>query len=129
MRFHPVEKVLDRMIYLVPLMFLGASEEALLALAATDALVASIAHANTRLKYGPLNYLIVSPELHRFHHSADPRHMNLNFRNNFSIFDWIFGTAYLQDEPPTEFGLGHDDYDHENIVNQILYAFRKTKAS
>lgn len=124
-RFHPVEKILDRVIYLLPLMVLGASEEAILALATVDALVASFAHANARLRFGPLNYVIVGPELHRIHHSAEPQDQGRNFGNNIAIFDWIFGTATLRDEPPARYGLGDDTFDHENILSHLIYPFRR----
>lgn len=128
-RFHPIEKILDRTIYLLPLVILGASEEALLILAVVDASVASLSHANTKLRYGPLSYLIVSPELHRFHHSADPAHQGKNFGNNLSIFDWIFGTGYLTDEDPSEFGIGDPAYPDRKFFRQLTYAFRRDSAS
>lgn len=124
-RFHPVEKILDRIIYLLPLMILGASEEAILILASVDALVASFAHANARIRFGPLNYVIVGPELHRIHHSSQLEHQGRNFGNNLSIFDWIFGTATLSDEPPAQYGLDDEGFDHENILNQLAYPFRR----
>jgi sterol desaturase/sphingolipid hydroxylase (fatty acid hydroxylase superfamily) len=128
-RFHPLEKILDRVLYLLPLMVLGASEEPLLILAAVDALVASFAHANLNLRYGPLNYVIVGPEMHRWHHSTDPDRQNRNFGNNLSIFDWIFGTAYLGREQPTEYGLVDDDFAHGNFLKQIAYPFRQASSS
>ena len=66
-RFHTLEKILDRTIYLAPLLFFGVSDEAVLAklvLAGLDAVVATISHANVRLRIGPLIYL----EMHRLHH-------------------------------------------------------------
>jgi len=53
----------------------------------------------------------------------------LDFGNNLSTFDWIFGATYLQEEPSTEFGLGDNGYDHENIVTEILNAFQKPRPS
>jgi sterol desaturase/sphingolipid hydroxylase (fatty acid hydroxylase superfamily) len=123
-RFHPLEKVLDRTIYLFPLLFLGVSDEALLILAAVDALIASFSHANLDWRIGPLIYVFVGPEMHRWHHSKEPRFQNCNFGNNLSIFDWVFGTAYLSRENPASFGLKDPAYPEGNIVKQFLYAFR-----
>lgn len=128
-RFHPVEKILDRVIYLLPLMVLGASEEAILVLATVDALIASFAHANARIRFGPLNYLIVGPELHRIHHSCESDHQGQNFGNNLSIFDWIFGTAILTAVPPTRYGVDDPCLDQENILNQLAYPFRRQSGS
>jgi sterol desaturase/sphingolipid hydroxylase (fatty acid hydroxylase superfamily) len=123
-RFHPVEKILDRFLYLFPLLFLGVSDTALLVLSILDATVASLSHANTTLRIGPLIYIFVGPEMHRWHHARDIRFQSVNFSNNLSIFDWIFGTAYVPREAPREFGLDDEAYPEGNIARQFAYAFR-----
>lgn len=123
-RFHPLEKLLDRTLYLVPLLFLGVSEQALLVLAALDALIASFSHSNLNWRIGPLIYVFVGPEMHRWHHSRDPRRQNCNFGNNLSIFDWAFGTAYISPENPAAFGVSDPNYPEGSFPKQFLYAFR-----
>jgi sterol desaturase/sphingolipid hydroxylase (fatty acid hydroxylase superfamily) len=123
-RFHPVEKTLDRLLYLLPLLFLGVSDAALLILSIVDATVASFSHANTTLRIGPLIYIFVGPEMHRWHHARDVRSQNANFSNNLSIFDWLFGTAYVPRELPRECGLDDEAYPEGNIARQFTYAFR-----
>lgn len=54
-----------------------------------------LAHANIRLGYGPLWWLIISPDYHRIHHSIEPRHRDRNFTNWFPIWDILFGTVYV----------------------------------
>ncbi len=122
-RFHPLEKILDRLIYLFPLMVLGVGEEALLILSIVDAGIATFAHANIRLRLGPLNYIIVGPELHRWHH-ARLDGQTINFGNNLAIFDWLFGTARLPADRPKEFGLQDRSFPEGNIVKQFTFAFR-----
>jgi sterol desaturase/sphingolipid hydroxylase (fatty acid hydroxylase superfamily) len=126
-RFHPAEKILDRLLYLLPLLFLGVSDAALVILSIVDATVASFSHANTRLRIGPLIYVFVGPEMHRWHHARDIRFQNVNFSNNLSIFDWLFGTAYVPPEAPREFGLDDEAYPEGNIARQFTYAFRPMK--
>jgi len=123
-RFHPLEKITDRLIYLFPLMFLGVGEEALLILSIVDATIASFSHANIRLRLGPLNYLIVGPEMHRWHHAVDASNQGRNFGNNLSIFDWIFRTAILPKERPEVFGIEEDGFPEGNILKQFAFAFR-----
>ncbi len=123
-RFHPLEKVLDRTIYLAPLLFLGVSDRALLILASLDAVVATISHANVRLRFGPLIYVFVGPEVHRLHHARASAAQRCNFGNNLSIFDWLFGTAVLADTVPEDFGLDDEAYPEGNIIRQFFYAFR-----
>lgn len=122
-RFHPLEKILDRIIYLFPLMVLGVDEEALLSLALVDAGIATFSHANIRLHLGPLAYLIVGPEMHRWHH-ARVGGQSSNFGNNLSIFDWIFGTARLRPELPDETGIEERSFPEGNILKQFMFAFR-----
>ena len=109
----------------IPLTFLGTSEEALFILALVDAGVATFSHANTRLRLGPLNYLVVGPEMHRWHHAANDTDSRTNFGNNLSIFDWIFGTGRLHDgAQPTSLGCGDPQYPEGNLLRQFAYAFR-----
>jgi sterol desaturase/sphingolipid hydroxylase (fatty acid hydroxylase superfamily) len=123
-RFHPLEKLFDRTIYLFPLLFLGVSETALLILAAVDAAIASFSHANVSWRIGPLIYVFVGPEMHRWHHSSDPLHHGCNFGNNLSVFDWLFGTAFLSREEPKAFGLNDRRFPEGSFGRQFLYAFR-----
>ena len=126
-RFHPLEKALDRIIFLLPLTVLGPSEGAILIWASVDVLVGMLIHSNTNIRIGPLIYLFVGPEMHRWHHSKDPSIQGHNFGNNFSVFDWIFGTAYVSHEKTAEFGIEEENYPQGNIVRQFLFAFRPAK--
>jgi sterol desaturase/sphingolipid hydroxylase (fatty acid hydroxylase superfamily) len=64
--------------------------------------------------------------MHRWHHALDPERNDCNFGNNFAIFDWIFGTAYVARDTPTTFGVPDPDYPTTNILKQWVYAFRTT---
>jgi sterol desaturase/sphingolipid hydroxylase (fatty acid hydroxylase superfamily) len=59
-------------------------------------------HANSRISYGWIKYLIAEPRYHRIHHSIEGRHWNKNFAFYFPVWDVIFGTAYFpaKDEFP-----------------------------
>lgn len=128
-RFHPLEKILDRTVYLLPLTAIGPSDQAVLVWAAVDAFFGMLIHANVRWRIGPLIYVFVGPEMHRWHHAMDQTRRECNFGNNFSIFDWIFGTAYLPREEPARFGVDDPAYPVGNLVAQFFYAFRPASAS
>jgi sterol desaturase/sphingolipid hydroxylase (fatty acid hydroxylase superfamily) len=51
-------------------------------------------HANVRLGFGPLWWLITSPQYHRIHHSLEKAHIDKNFVDWFPVWDILFGTAY-----------------------------------
>jgi len=50
------------------------------------------AHMDLKLPLGPLTPVIVGPQLHRIHHSADPAHRDRNFAQIFPLFDILGGT-------------------------------------
>lgn len=56
---------------------------------------AQLQHANFRIPEpweGWLKRLIVTPDMHRIHHSDNPRETNSNYSNFFSFWDRLFGT-------------------------------------
>jgi sterol desaturase/sphingolipid hydroxylase (fatty acid hydroxylase superfamily) len=123
-RFHPLEKILDRLVFLLPLTVLGPSDGALLAWSSVDVFLGMLNHANVRWRLGPLAYVLVTPELHRRHHARDAVTGDCNFGNNFSIFDWLFGTARLVPEDPPAFGIEAHDYPQRSLLGQFTFAFR-----
>jgi sterol desaturase/sphingolipid hydroxylase (fatty acid hydroxylase superfamily) len=59
--------------------------------------IVAFAHSNTRLGFGPLERLVVSPNYHRIHHQLDgPQDVNLGFA--LTIWDQLFHRAVF----PTE---------------------------
>jgi len=123
-RFHPIEKLLDRTIYIFPLLFLGASDTAILIWAGFDVFFGMMSHSNVRWHIGPLIYIFVGPEMHRWHHVKDPEIRECNYGNNFSVFDWLFGTAYVSYDLPGEYGVDEKGFPQHNILKQFTYAFR-----
>jgi sterol desaturase/sphingolipid hydroxylase (fatty acid hydroxylase superfamily) len=123
-RFHPLEKILDRVVFLLPLLVLGVSDTAILIWASVDVFFGMMNHANIRLRLGPLIYVFVGPEMHRWHHARDEKLSDCNFGNNLSIFDWAFGTAYLAPGEPRSFGIDEPDYPQADLWRQCAYAFR-----
>ena len=59
------------------------------------------AHANIRLRLGPLTPVVCAPQLHRIHHSVEPHHQHKNFAQFFPVIDVLFGTYYAP--APDEF--------------------------
>jgi sterol desaturase/sphingolipid hydroxylase (fatty acid hydroxylase superfamily) len=55
-------------------------------------------HANLRVGFGPLSWVLNSPQYHRLHHSGNPAHFNANYASLLPIFDVISG-AY---RPPAK---------------------------
>lgn len=112
-RFHPLEMPLSMLIGLPLILLLGLSPWVLIFYELLDVAVTLFSHSNIRLA-APLNnllrYLIVTPDLHRVHHSTWEPETNSNFSAVFPVWDLVFGTYRTQTREPLEtMPLGLDD--------------------
>jgi len=100
-RFHPVEIALS-MIWKIAWVFaLGPSAVAVVAFEIVLNACAMFSHANLALPAGVdrvLRALIVTPDMHRVHHSILRREHDSNYGFNLSIWDRIFGTYVAEPE-------------------------------
>jgi sterol desaturase/sphingolipid hydroxylase (fatty acid hydroxylase superfamily) len=55
-------------------------------------------HSAIRIELPWLDQVLMTPQVHRLHHSADPAHHNRNFADVFPVFDIVFGT-FLKPNP------------------------------
>jgi sterol desaturase/sphingolipid hydroxylase (fatty acid hydroxylase superfamily) len=85
---------MDLLVRTIPIAIVGGSYPAWALFAFFDGMWGYYIHSSVRLSYGPLNYLIVTPQNHRLHHSIEPEHIDRNFGERLAIWDWIFGTLY-----------------------------------
>jgi len=51
-------------------------------------------HSAIRARLPWLDRILVTPQVHRIHHSVDPEHYNKNFADALPIFDILFGTYH-----------------------------------
>jgi len=104
-RFHPFEILLSMAWKYAVVLALGAPAAAVLVFEIILNGLAMFNHANMRLPLwldGWLRLLIVTPDMHRVHHSADPRETHTNFGFNLSIWDRLAGLYKPQPR------LGHE---------------------
>jgi sterol desaturase/sphingolipid hydroxylase (fatty acid hydroxylase superfamily) len=80
-------------------------------------------HANLNIGFGPLWWLLVSPNYHRIHHSLERQHIDRNFCNWFPIWDILFGTAVRPraNECPA---TGVDGVTLKSVPQGILFPFQ-----
>jgi sterol desaturase/sphingolipid hydroxylase (fatty acid hydroxylase superfamily) len=105
LRFHPLEALVTAGVQLVVVAALGAPVAAVIVCEAATILVGLFAHGNVRMPARVdawLRRALVTPDMHRIHHSVDMRESNRNFGVVLSCWDWLFGTYVAQ---PTQ---GHD---------------------
>lgn len=90
---HPVNMFLNTLLKITPILILGFSEEIIFLVGITHVAIAYISHANIKTNKSFLDYLIVTPQVHHFHHSTKMEEAK-NFSNIFPFWDLLFGTYY-----------------------------------
>ena len=99
-RFHPIEIVLSMLIKFAAIVLLGAPVFAVLIFEVILSTTSMFNHSNVRLPLGLDKYLrllLVTPDMHRVHHSVIRTETDSNFGFNVPWWDWIFGT--YRDQP------------------------------
>ncbi len=122
-RQHFFETIVTRVSILGVLFVLGFSREVMDVYILIVGVQAVLNHSNVKLPWGPLKYLLVTPEFHHWHHSSDRAALDRNYAAHFAFIDRAFGTAVKSDRPlPENYGvLG--DYMPEGFLRQQAFPF------
>jgi sterol desaturase/sphingolipid hydroxylase (fatty acid hydroxylase superfamily) len=99
LRFHPAEILLSMAIKLVAVAALGAPPIAVLVFEVLLNVTSMFNHGNVHLPLRldrVLRLVIVTPDMHRVHHSIDSRETDSNFGFNLPWWDRLFGTYRAQ---------------------------------
>ena len=91
-RVHPVDQVIVKGTSLIPIFVIGFSVEAIAIASFIYQWQALLIHSNVKVPFGPLKWLMASPEFHHWHHANEPR----------SLQQELFRPA-----PPLGHGLPH----------------------
>jgi sterol desaturase/sphingolipid hydroxylase (fatty acid hydroxylase superfamily) len=98
-RFHPVEIVLSMLIKFAVIAALGVPPVAVVLFEVLLNATSMFNHANVRIPRAlepALRWLVVTPDMHRVHHSIERDETNSNFGFNLPIWDRLFGTYRAQ---------------------------------
>jgi sterol desaturase/sphingolipid hydroxylase (fatty acid hydroxylase superfamily) len=99
LRFHPVEMLLSTAIKLAAVAALGPPASAVLLFEIALNATAMFNHGNLRIPVAAdrmLRWLVVTPDMHRVHHSFVPQETNSNFGFNLPWWDRLFRTYRAQ---------------------------------
>jgi len=99
LRFHPVEILLSMAIKLAVVGAIGAPPVAVLAFEVILNATSLFNHGNVRLPPAVdhvLRLVLVTPDMHRVHHSSNPRETNSNFGFSVPWWDRLLGTYVAQ---------------------------------
>ncbi len=104
-RSHAVEIIINQTIEFAPIILLGADPMVVPIKACFDAVWGMYIHSNIDVHSGKWQYFINGPEMHQWHHAETKETYFANYATKFAFWDWLFGTAYLPNKKPFEFGL------------------------
>jgi sterol desaturase/sphingolipid hydroxylase (fatty acid hydroxylase superfamily) len=99
LRFHPIEILLSMLIKFAVVAALGAPALSVLIFEVLLNATSMFNHGNVRLPLGLdriLRWIVVTPDMHRVHHSILARETNSNFGFNLPWWDRLFGTYRAQ---------------------------------
>jgi len=122
-RQHILELIATRVCVLAPLYVLGFSESVMNAYIIVVGFQAVFNHANVHLPWGPLKYLVVTPDFHHWHHASDEEAIDRNYAAHYAFLDYLFGTAVTSKKKfPEKYGVV-GNYIPDGFVRQQLFPF------
>lgn len=122
-RFHTIEIVLSMLLKVAITAALGASAWAVVIFEVLLNATSMFSHSNVRLPLALdrlLRMIVVTPDMHRVHHSALRHETNSNFGFNLSWWDMLLGT--YRDQPQTgheQMTIGLEQFRDERQADRL----------
>ncbi|MBA1142257.1 sterol desaturase family protein [Mesorhizobium neociceri] len=120
-RVHPVDQILTKSASFLPIFALGFSTTAILIFTLIYQWQSLFIHSNTRIKFGPLKWLLASPQFHHWHHANEREAWDKNFAGQLPLLDMLGGTLFMPDRMPQKYGT--DDPVPPLYHQQLAYPF------
>lgn len=123
-RFHWMEVVVYKTAQYLPLILLGFDGNVLLAFAVFGTASGFFNHSNLDVDIGPLKYVFNNPRMHVWHHDRDEiTPPGVNFAIHLSVWDWLFGTAWLPEEDRQPRRLGFEGLEEfpASLPGQVVH--------
>lgn len=132
-RFHPLEILLSIAIKVGLVLALGAPAAAVVVFEVVLNATSLFNHANLRLPLGldaALRRVLVTPDMHRVHHSVHRDETDSNFGFNLSVWDRLFGTYRAQPRDGHDaMAIGVGDFRDParlRLADLLVQPFRKS---
>ena len=130
LRFHPLEILLSMGIKVGAIALLGLPATAVLMFELLLNATSLFNHGNVEFGKGDrlLRRFIVTPAMHRLHHSVHPQDMNRNFGFNLACWDRLFGTyLHTPSRSPQQMTMGLAHYPsakkRETLLELLILPF------
>ncbi len=133
LRYHWMENIFYKPLKTIGIMILGGfePEQAYIVHFAAIA-IGHLNHANIKITWGPLKYILNNPVMHLYHHSYTlPKGaFGVNFGISLSLWDYIFKTHHIPEDSGTiPLGFPGDQNVPKDFGRQIIYGFKRTEHS
>ncbi len=109
-RAHPVDLIVTRLCGIAPLYLIGLAGPSAAGSVMPAALLVFgtfwgfFIHANLRIRFGPLEWLIATPAFHHWHHHRDAS-QSCNYASTLPLLDKLFGSLRLPATWPEAYGI------------------------
>lgn len=125
-RIHLLEIIATRSAVLLPLVVLGFSAPAINAYVILVGIQAVLAHANLRVNFGWLEYVLVVPRYHHWHHARHKDYLDVNYAIHLPLVDMLMGTFKRPPSGtwPEEYGVMKLETVPVGIPAQFLMPFQ-----
>jgi sterol desaturase/sphingolipid hydroxylase (fatty acid hydroxylase superfamily) len=129
--FHFMEYLVLRPLAWIPMGILGFSDHSYIICTAVymwiGYFLTFFSHCNVKVNFGFLNKIIITPNTHYWHHAKNiPRKYGVNYASMLVIWDHLFKSYYLPEDPKLEPMLGVPDNDvPKNFLGQMWHPFKE----
>ena len=132
LRYHWMENILYKPLKTFGIMILGGFEpEQAYVVHFVAIAIGHLNHANIKITWGPLKYIINNPVMHLYHHAhkLPEGKPGVNFGISLSVWDYLFRTDYVpEDSGAIELGFTGDESVPKGFFGQLGHGFGKSRS-
>lgn len=132
LRYHWMENLLYKPLKTLAVMLIGGFEpEQAFFVHFIAITIGHLNHANVRMTFGPLKYILNNSVMHLYHHAKtlpEGQMPGVNFGISLSCWDYIFRTNYIPQSEDGSYELGFDDiekFPKHSFLKQLVVGFGK----
>lgn len=123
-RVHPIDQILTRSATLLPVFVLGFPPAAIFLFGVLYHWQSLLIHSNVRVNFGPLRWVLASPEFHHWHHANHKEAFDKNFAGQLPVLDLLFGTLYMpRGKRPEKYGIS--ELVPDSYLGQLVHPFKR----
>lgn len=130
LRFHWMETIIYKSIQYLPLAMIGFGISDFFIVHIIAVAIGHLNHSNVNITYGPFKYIFNNPAMHIWHHARElPKgSYGVNFGISLSLWDYLFGTAYIpKSGRDITLGFPGDEDYPEDFLHQVTYPMSAEK--